>query len=80
MIQVFITRAIPQPAIDSLNDAFGPDNVSIYEEDRVIPREILLDRVQGVHAILAILTETMDARVMDAAGPAPAPSKKNPAR
>lgn len=42
---------------------------SVWEEDRVIPREVLLERVKGADAILSLLTDKIDGEVMDAAGP-----------
>lgn len=66
---VFITRRVPQSAVDLLKSALGADNVRIFEEDRVIPREQLLEEVKGVDAILSILTERIDAELLDAAGP-----------
>ncbi len=43
--------------------------LDIYEKDKKIPRRELLKRVKGCDVILSILTEKMDAQVMDAAGP-----------
>lgn len=43
--------------------------VEIYEQNKKIPRKELLKRVAGVDIILSILTEKIDAKVMDAAGP-----------
>lgn len=43
--------------------------LDIYEKDQKIPRKDLLKRVKGADIILSILTEKMDAEVMDAAGP-----------
>jgi len=64
--KVFITRMLPQPAIDMLKERF---DVDIYEEDRAIPREVLLERVKGIDALLPLLTDKIDAEVMEAAGP-----------
>jgi glyoxylate reductase len=69
MPKIFITRRTPQIAIELLNDAFGPESIDLYEQDQVIPRDELLHRVGGVDAILAILTETIDGELLDAAGP-----------
>ena len=69
MPKIFVTRRTPQVAIDLLSEAFGSGSVDVYQEDRVIPRAELLLRVRGVDAILAILTETIDAELLDAAGP-----------
>lgn len=69
MPKIFITRALPGPAIDELHKSFGEPSVEVFAEDRVIRRDELLQGVQGANALLPILTETIDAGVMDAAGP-----------
>lgn len=43
--------------------------IDIFEKDQTIPRKELLRRVKGVDVILSILTDKVDAAVMDAAGP-----------
>lgn len=63
--KVYITRMLPQPAIDMLKERF---DVEIYPEDRAIPREVLMEKVRGVDALLPLLTDRIDAEVMDAAG------------
>lgn len=68
MTKVFITRLIPSDGIEMLKKVKGLD-VLIYEKDQKIPRKELLKRVRGVHIILSILTDNIDAAVMDAAGP-----------
>ncbi len=62
---IFVTRKIPQAGLDLLKSV----DLSIWEEDRVIPREVLLERVKGVDAILSLLTDKIDGEIMDAAGP-----------
>jgi glyoxylate reductase len=69
MAKVFISRELPQAALDKLYEVLGDDEVSIYPKDQVISRAELLEGVQGVTALLPILTDTVDAAVMDAAGP-----------
>ncbi len=69
MPKIFVTRALPQSAIQMLIDEFGPESVSVFPEDRVIHRDELLAGAKGVDALLPILTETIDTEVMDAAGP-----------
>jgi len=75
MPKVFVTRKIPQAGLDLLK---GVD-FSVWEEDRVIPREVLLERVKGMDAILSLLTDKIDGEVMDAAGlPSPDASGRGP--
>ena len=69
MPRVFVCRRLPQSALDMLDAAFGACEVAVYSEDRPIPRVELLARVAGVEALLPILTERVDAEVMEAAGP-----------
>ncbi|MBL7649312.1 MAG: D-glycerate dehydrogenase [Candidatus Hydrogenedentes bacterium] len=69
MPKIFVTRRPPESAVVLLHEAFGAENVFIYPEDRPIPREVLLEGVRGVDAILSMLTEAMNAEVFDAAGP-----------
>ncbi|MBI1388382.1 MAG: D-glycerate dehydrogenase [bacterium] len=62
---VFVTRMIPQPALDRLKAA--GIQFDVYSEDQVIPRDVLLKEVKGRDGVLCILTETIDAEVFDAA-------------
>ncbi|MDK1021706.1 MAG: D-glycerate dehydrogenase [Candidatus Hydrogenedentes bacterium] len=68
MPKIFVSRALPQSAIQMLIDEFSQESVSVFPEDRVIHRDELLDGVRGIDALLPILTETIDVEVMDAAG------------
>ena len=65
-MKIFVTREIPEIGIKMLKDK-GYD-VSVYSEDKVIPREELLSNVKGCDAILSLLTDKIDAGVFDAAG------------
>ncbi|MEX2015178.1 MAG: D-glycerate dehydrogenase, partial [Candidatus Hydrogenedentales bacterium] len=67
--RVFVTRRLAESALRILYDAVGQDAVAVHPHDRVIQRDELLAGVRGVEAILSILTERIDAEVMDAAGP-----------
>jgi glyoxylate reductase len=69
MPKIFVTRRIPKSGIAILANAFGADNVIIAPQDAVIARDALLAGVKGIDALLPILTDAIDAKVMDAAGP-----------
>jgi len=69
MPRIFVTREIPERGLKLLYDAFGRESVTVAPQDGAIARAALLDGVKGVDALLPILTETVDAEVMDAAGP-----------
>ena len=66
-MKVFITRAIPEAGIKLLKEKGFEVEVSDF--DGVLPREQLLQKVKGADAILSLLTDKMDAELMDAAGP-----------
>lgn len=63
--KVFVTRKILEEGLNMLREKF---DVEVSDYDGVIPRKMLLEKVKGVDAILSLLTDTIDAEVMDAAG------------
>ena len=69
MQKVFVTRTIPQPGLDVLANALGEGTITVSPQDNVIAREALLEGVRDADALLPILTDAIDAEVMDAAGP-----------
>lgn len=66
MPRIFVTRPFADEGIQMLKAK--KYQVDIYEHDEVIPRQVLLKRVVGVDALLSLLTDRIDAEVMDAAG------------
>jgi D-3-phosphoglycerate dehydrogenase len=64
---VFVTRRIPEPGIDILRQHCK--QVEVNPEDRVLTRAELLEKVHGRDGLLTLLTDKIDAEVMDAAGP-----------
>ena len=66
--KIFITREVPELAVKMLKK-HKDFNVSMFRGDKKIPRKILLQKVKDCHGILSLLSEKMDAQVMDAAGP-----------
>lgn len=67
MTKIFVTRKIPGTGLSMLKKRKGI-KLDIYEHDKKIPRKELLKRVKGADIILSLLTEKIDAKVMDAAG------------
>lgn len=63
--RLFLTRRIPEPGFTLAHKLF---EVTGGEDDRPLDRRSLLRGVRGVEALLCLLTETIDAAVMDAAG------------
>lgn len=65
-MKVCVTRAIPGPAVDLLQQA--GHEVLVFADDRVQSKEELMQFVAGADAILSLLTDKITAEVMDAAG------------
>ncbi|KAK2849177.1 hypothetical protein Q5P01_009011 [Channa striata] len=68
LMKVFVTRRIPQEGMKILSAA-GVCEVSLWDSDEPLPRSELLKGVQGVHGLLCMLSDKIDAEVLDAAGP-----------
>ncbi|MDQ7052211.1 MAG: D-glycerate dehydrogenase [candidate division KSB1 bacterium] len=65
--KVYLTRPIPDAGIEILRKQISDFHMN--EEDRVLSPEELKQAVKGCDGILSLLTDKMDADVMDAAGP-----------
>jgi len=66
MAKVVITGKIPAIAVEQLR---AQHEVLSWDEPVAISRDELLKRVQGADAIVSLLTEKVDAELLDAAGP-----------
>jgi glyoxylate reductase len=64
--EVLITRGVPAPVLERLAGRCRPD---VWEGDGVMPRAELLGRVAGKAGIMAMLTDRVDAELLDRAGP-----------
>jgi glyoxylate reductase len=63
--KIFVTRIIRDKGLDLVKEACQAD---IWPEELPPGRDILLERVRGVDGLLCLLTDRIDAEVMDAAG------------
>jgi glyoxylate reductase len=59
---VFVSRRIPQPGLDLLKDF----NMTMNPEDRVLTKQELITGAKGKDAVLCLLTDPIDAEIMDA--------------
>ncbi|MGB9642137.1 MAG: 2-hydroxyacid dehydrogenase [Candidatus Ratteibacteria bacterium] len=62
--RVFITRMIPEPAIELLKKTC---DVEVNMEDRVLTKHELIRKVKGKDAVLCLLTDNIDDEVLQAA-------------
>ncbi|HOK08975.1 MAG TPA: D-glycerate dehydrogenase [Candidatus Hydrogenedens sp.] len=66
--KIFITRNLPERGLKLLFQNFGEENIKIYPCETPIPYEELLKEVRGIDALLCLLTDKIDAKVMEQAG------------
>jgi len=64
--RVLVTRRLPEPALERL--AAGCE-VEVNPADRPMSRDEIMNRVRGAAALLSLLTDRVDEKLMDAAGP-----------
>lgn len=64
--RVFVTRRIPDRGLDIIKEYCDP---SVWEGELPPDRETLLKEVRGMDGLLCLLTDRIDAEVMEAAGP-----------
>ncbi|KAF9185452.1 hypothetical protein BGZ50_003043 [Haplosporangium sp. Z 11] len=67
--RLLVTRTLPQASQARLDKGFDGVDVVQWKEDRAIPRSELLRMAKGADGILCLLTDKIDAEVLDAAGP-----------
>jgi len=66
MARVVVTGKVPAVAVERLRAAH---DVDAWDSESPIARSELLSRVQGADAVVSLLTERVDAELLDAAGP-----------
>src|SRR4030095_15674900 len=66
MPAVLVTRGVPEPVREHLA---GRCALEVWEGEGVMPRAELLDRVAGKAGLLTMLTDRIDAELLEAAGP-----------
>lgn len=62
--KVFITRIVPAKGIEMVREVC---EVDLWESDDVVPREILLQKVQDIDGLYCLLTDKVDAELLDKA-------------
>ncbi|KGK87122.1 glyoxylate reductase [Desulfosporosinus sp. HMP52] len=61
---VYVTNEIPKPALDMLEEFC---DMEVNRTGKVLEKSVLLEKVKGRDAVLSLLTDPIDAEVMDAA-------------
>ncbi|KAI4895448.1 hypothetical protein NFI96_011961 [Prochilodus magdalenae] len=66
--RVYVTRQIPPRGLQILRES-GQVQFELWDSDDPVPRQELLKKVKGCDGLICVLTEKIDAEVLDAAGP-----------
>ncbi|XP_051993589.1 glyoxylate reductase/hydroxypyruvate reductase b [Xyrauchen texanus] len=66
--KVYVTRKVPPVGLEILRKS-GQVQFEMWDSDDPVPRQELLKKVKGCAGILCVLTEKIDAELLDAAGP-----------
>jgi len=64
--KVFVTRIIPEGGLSLVRQACDAE---IWPDEVPPSRQVLMEKVRGVNGLLCLLTDPVDAEVMNAAGP-----------
>ena len=64
--RVFVARVIPDEGLEPVRAAC---DVDLWTDELPPPRDELLRRVRGIEGLLSLLTDRVDAELLDAAGP-----------
>ena len=64
--KVYVTRRVPNSGLELLQKKC---DVKIWNSDDEVPRHTLLEDVAGIDGIFCLITEKIDAELLDAAGP-----------
>lgn len=64
--KVFVSRIIPQEGLDMLRESC---QVEVWPEELPPTYEVLLEKAGGMDGLITLLTDRVDAGLMDAAGP-----------
>lgn len=64
--RVWVTRRIPQRGLDLISPYA---EVDLWEGELPPPYDVILEKVRGIEGLLCLLTDRIDERVMDTAGP-----------
>ncbi|XP_076848604.1 glyoxylate reductase/hydroxypyruvate reductase [Brachyhypopomus gauderio] len=66
--RVYVTRKVPPQGLQILQTS-GQVQMELWDSDDPVPRQVLLQKVKGCDGLLCVLTEKIDAELLDAAGP-----------
>jgi len=67
--RLFVTRLIPQKGLDMVQTLSADYDIEVWPHPLPPAYDVLLEKVKGSTGLLCLLTDKVDANLMDAAGP-----------
>lgn len=67
--RLFVTRHIPPKGLDMVQSLRADYDLEVWLDPLPPAYEVLLQKVKGLSGLLCLLTDKIDANLMDAAGP-----------
>src|SRR5512134_1297996 len=67
--RIFVTRLIPEKGLEQVQGHAADYEVEVWSDPLPPAYEVLLQKVQGVTGLYCLLTDKIDANLMDAGGP-----------
>lgn len=68
-MKIYATRCLPGTIMQDMEKRFAGHDFSYNPKDDRLPREVLLEKIQGCDAIMSMMTDTVDDAFFEAAGP-----------
>jgi glyoxylate reductase len=66
--RIFVTRIIPQKGLEMVRQQAAEYDLDVWPDPLPPPYEVLTEKVKGLTGLLCLLTDKIDANLMDAAG------------
>src|SRR5512138_994776 len=67
--RIFVTRQIPEKGLEMVHSLTGDYEIEVWPDPLPPAYDVLLQKVQGVIGLYCLLTDKIDANLMDALGP-----------
>lgn len=67
--RIFVTRILPQKGLDMVQTLSADYDIEVWQDPLPPAYDALIDKVKGLTGLLCLLTDKIDANLMDAIGP-----------
>ncbi len=68
-MRIYATRRLPGSIMQTMSNRFQGHDFEYNPEDERLPRDVLLEKIRGCHAVMSMLTDRVDEEFFVEAGP-----------